>query len=89
MTFLEKLGRLWDLRGLFLESLGYSLIIAFSSLLLGFVIGVVVAVVKIAPKNTLIMKILDKIAGIYVTRYPRYADARAVAHNVQFGSGCV
>lgn len=67
MTFLEKLGRLWDLRGLFLESLGYSLIIAFSSLLLGFVIGVVVAVVKIAPKNTLIMKILDKIAGIYVT----------------------
>ena len=67
MTFLEKLGRLWDLRGLFLESLGYSLIIAFSSLLLGFVIGVVVAVVKIAPKNTLIMKILDKIAGIYIT----------------------
>lgn len=67
MTFLEKLGRLWDLRGLFLESLGYSLIIAFSALLLGFVIGVIVAIVKIAPKNSIIMKILDKIAGIYIT----------------------
>lgn len=67
MTLLEKLGRLWSLRGLFLESLGYSLIIALGSLIIGLVIGIIVAVIKIAPKNSFAMKILDKIAGIYIT----------------------
>lgn len=67
MTFIEKLEKLWGFRGLFLESLGYSLIIAFGAVVLGFIIGILVAIVKIAPKNNIVIKVLDKIAGLYIT----------------------
>ncbi|MBQ7173411.1 MAG: amino acid ABC transporter permease [Clostridia bacterium] len=67
MSLIEKLGRLWNLRGLFFESLGYSLIIAFGAVVLGFIIGVLLAVVRIAPKNNPIIKFFDKIAVVYIT----------------------
>ena len=57
----------WDCRGLILRGLGVSLSIAGGALLIGFVLGVIVASIKIAPKNSIIMKILDKICGIYIT----------------------
>ena len=67
MTFAEKLAKLWKLRGLFAESLGYSLLIAFGAVVLGFIIGVILAVIRIAPKKNPIMKALDGIAVTYIT----------------------
>lgn len=67
MSFIEKLTKLWNLRGVFAESLGYSLLIAFGAVLLGFIIGVVLAVIRIAPKNNIFVKILDKFAVVYIT----------------------
>ena len=67
MTFAEKLAKLWDLRGLFAESLGYSLLIAFGAVVLGFIIGVILAVIRIAPKNNPVIKVLDGIAVTYIT----------------------
>jgi len=52
---------------LFAESLGYSLLIAFGAVILGFFIGVVLAVVRIAPKKNIVIKILDKFAQAYIT----------------------
>lgn len=67
MSFGEIVSFLWDVRGLILESLGISLLIAFGALAIGFVIGVLLAVIRIAPKRTFIMKFLDKIAQLYIT----------------------
>lgn len=67
MSFLDKLAKLWSLRGVFAESLGYSLIIALGAVILGFIIGVVLAVIRIAPKNNVVIKALDKIAVLYIT----------------------
>lgn len=67
MAFADKLAKLWDLRGLFIESLGYSLLIAFGAVVLGFIIGVLLAVVRIAPKNNWFIKALDKVAALYIT----------------------
>ena len=67
MSFIEKLTKLWNLRGVFAESLGYSLLIALGAVLLGFIIGVVLAVIRIAPKNNIFVKILDKFAVVYIT----------------------
>lgn len=66
-TFWDKIEKLWSLRGLFLESLGYSLLIALAAVLLGFIIGVILAVIRIAPKRNVVIKFLDKIAEIYIT----------------------
>ncbi len=67
MTFFEKIEKLWSLRGLFIESLGYSLLIALGAVILGFIIGVILAVIRICPKNNPIIKILDKFAELYIT----------------------
>ena len=67
MTFAEKLAKLWNLRGLFAESLGYSLLIALGAVVLGFIIGVLLAVIRIAPKKNPFMKALDAIAVTYIT----------------------
>lgn len=67
MTFADKIAKLWNLRGLFLESLGYSLLIAFGAVVLGFIIGVLLAVIRIAPKKNPVMKALDAIAVTYIT----------------------
>lgn len=52
---------------MFLESLGYSLLIALGAVILGFIIGVLLAVVRIAPKNNPIIRVLDKFAVVYIT----------------------
>lgn len=67
MSFIEKITKLWELRGLFFESLGYSLLIALGAVIIGFVIGVLLAVVRIAPKNNPIIRALDKFAVLYIT----------------------
>ena len=51
----------------YLKGLGISLEIAIGAIALGFLIGVICAVVKIMPKNNIFVKILDKIVGIYIT----------------------
>lgn len=67
MTFVDKIAKLWSLRGVFAESLGYSLLIALGAVILGFIIGVILAVIRIAPKNNIVVKVLDKIAVLYIT----------------------
>lgn len=52
---------------MFLESLGYSLLIALGAVILGFIIGVVMAVIRICPKTNPVIKVLDKIALLYIT----------------------
>lgn len=56
-----------EIRGRLFSGLGISLVIAFVAVIIGFIIGVLLAMVKIAPKNNVVMKILDKIADIYIT----------------------
>ena len=57
----------WNTRGLLLESLGISLLIALGAIIIGFVIGVLLAVVRIAPKNNPVIKVLDWFAQLYIT----------------------
>lgn len=52
---------------MFLESLGYSLLIALGAVILGFIIGVILAVIRISPKTNPVIKFLDKIAVLYIT----------------------
>lgn len=67
MSFGEKLAYAWELRGLFAESLGISLLIALGAVVIGFVIGVLLAIVRIAPKTNPVMKVLDWFAQLYIT----------------------
>lgn len=67
MSFIDKLKMLWDCRELFLRGLGVSLLIAVGAVVLGFFIGIIVAIVRISPKNNWFIKVLDKIAGVYIT----------------------
>ena len=67
MTLIEQIKAVFELRDFLLKGLGISMLIAFSAVVMGFIIGVLTAMVKIAPKNSIFMKILDKIADIYVT----------------------
>ena len=67
MSFGDKLAYVWNTRGLLFESLGISLLIAFGAVVIGFIIGVVLAVIRIAPKNNIFIRILDKFAQLYIT----------------------
>ena len=67
MGISEQLNYIWTIRYRLVEGLGISLLIAFVAVIIGFVIGVVLAAIKIAPKNNIVIKILDKIADIYIT----------------------
>jgi len=67
MSFGDKLAYVWETRGLLLESLGLSLLIAFGAVVIGFIIGVVLAVIRIAPKNNPVIKALDWLAQLYIT----------------------
>lgn len=67
MSLANQLKYVFEIRGLLFESLGISLIIAFCAVVIGFLIGVIMAMIKIAPKNNPVMKILDKIVDLYVT----------------------
>ncbi len=67
MTFSQQLEFVLSVRGRLFEGLGISLVIAFSALIIGFIIGVIMAMIKIAPKTNIIVKILDKIVDVYIT----------------------
>ncbi len=67
MTLFEQIKAVFELRDFLYKGLGISLLIALSAVVMGFVIGVIMAMIKISPKNNFIMKILDKIADIYIT----------------------
>jgi His/Glu/Gln/Arg/opine family amino acid ABC transporter permease subunit len=67
MAFAEKIAKLWSLRGLFMESLGYSLLIALGAVVIGFIIGVAMAVIRISPKTNPVMRALDRFAVLYIT----------------------
>ena len=67
MDLQAQLNYIYKVRGLLLEGLGISLIIALAAVLIGFVIGVVLAMMKIAPKTNPVVKALDKFADIYIT----------------------
>ncbi len=67
MTLIEQIKAVFELRDFLYKGLGISLLIAFSAVIMGFIIGVIMAMVKISPKNNIIMKILDKFADLYIT----------------------
>ncbi len=67
MDLKAQLNYIWEVRSLLFSGLGISLIIALAAVVIGFVIGVLLAMIKIAPKNNIVMKILDKITDIYIT----------------------
>ncbi len=67
MSYKQQIDYIFEIRGLLFNGLGISLIIAFSAVIMGFFIGVILAMIKIAPKNNVIMKILDKFADLYIT----------------------
>ena len=67
MTIIEQIKGVFELRDFLYKGLGISLLIAFSAVIIGFVIGVIMAMIKITPKNNIVSKILDKIADFYIT----------------------
>ena len=66
MSIKQQLQFVFSVRDDILGSFGISLIIAFSACAIGFVIGVVLSMIKIAPKNNIIVKLLDKVVDVYL-----------------------
>lgn len=56
-----------DRYNMYLEGLLNTVIIAIGACLLGVIIGIIVTCVRIVPKTNIFVKILDKIAQLYVT----------------------
>jgi len=52
---------------MYFQGLWNTILIALGACLVGIAIGIVVTAVRIAPKNSPVIKILDKIAALYVT----------------------
>ena len=67
MTLIEQIKAVYELRDFLYKGLGISLLIAFSAVVMGFIIGVIMAMIKISPKNNFLIKILDKFADLYIT----------------------
>lgn len=67
MTLIEQIKAVFELRDFLFKGLGISLFIAFSAVVMGFIIGVIMAMIKISPKNNFLIKILDKFADLYIT----------------------
>ena len=67
MTLIEQIKAVFELRDFLYKGLGISLLIAFSAVVMGFAIGVIMAMIKISPKNNIVIKVLDKIADLYIT----------------------
>ncbi|MBE5747550.1 MAG: amino acid ABC transporter permease [Clostridiales bacterium] len=66
MGIKNHLKFIFSVRESLLSSFSISLIIAFSACVIGFLIGVVLSMIKIAPKNNIIIKILNKIVDVYL-----------------------
>lgn len=56
-----------DMYKVYLLGLQNTLIIAVGACIIGFIIGAAVTLLRIAPKNSLVVKILEPIARLYVT----------------------
>ncbi len=67
MDFSSQLKFVLDSFGLLMQGLGITLLIAFFALLIGLVIGIILAMIKIAPKTNPFIKFADKVANIYIT----------------------
>ena len=67
MDLAAQIEYIFTVRGLLIEGLGISLLIALVAVLIGFFIGVVLAMIKIAPKSNVAIKVFDKIADLYIT----------------------
>ncbi len=67
MGFFEGLVAVFKDFDLLLNSLLITLLIAGGALVVGFIIGILCAVVRIAPKNNPVIKVLDYIAKLYIT----------------------
>ncbi len=67
MTLIEQIKAVFELRDFLFKGLGITMLIAFSAVIIGFVIGVIMAMIKISPKNNVVMKVLDKFADLYIT----------------------
>ena len=67
MSLGEQIKYVWSVRGLLFESLGISILIAVGATIIGFFVGVLMAMIRIAPKTNIFIKILDKIAQLYIT----------------------
>lgn len=67
MSLGEQIKYVWSVRGLLFESLGISILIAVGAIIIGFFVGVLMAMIRIAPKTNIFIKILDKIAQLYIT----------------------
>ena len=67
MTLFEQIKEVFKLRDFLYKGLGITMLIAFSAVVIGFVIGVIMAMIKISPKNNIFVKVLDKFADLYIT----------------------
>lgn len=56
-----------DMYKVYLLGLQNTLIIALGACVIGFIIGAVVTLLRIAPKNSLLIRVLERIAKLYVT----------------------
>ncbi|MBO5866458.1 MAG: amino acid ABC transporter permease [Clostridia bacterium] len=63
----ESLNYVWAVKGQLLQGLGISLLIALFAVVIGFFIGVLLVMAKIAPKGNFVIKMLDKLADLYIT----------------------
>ena len=66
MDLSKQLEYVWNVRGPLLEGLAISVSIAFFALVIGFIIGVILAMIKIMPQKSMIAKILNKFADVYI-----------------------
>ncbi len=67
MNFFDKVGIMFqDYGNLILTGFQNTLLIAVCATLIGIVIGTIIAAIKIVPQNNFLVKILSKIADLYV-----------------------
>ena len=57
---------LWSYRGMFGNALLVTLLIAVAAIAIGLVIGLLCASVRVAPKTNIVIRIADKIVGLYI-----------------------
>ena len=57
---------LWSYRGMFGNALLVTLLIAVAAIAIGLVIGLICASVRVAPKTNIVIRIADKIVGLYI-----------------------
>lgn len=70
MIFEDFFPRVWDVLSTewlqLLKAAGNTFLITIGAFLIGLIIGTLVATLKTMPKNSLILRILDKIASVYL-----------------------